>query len=252
MNTNFERVVGVVAEMKPFGAIVSLPGNRSGLLHETRAAGGTRVPRQRRMAALTVGASVEVDIIEVKREAGRTKISLSEQWRDDDVLTGLQEGSVVKGEVVHVLDRGTGLIVCIAEGVAAGYDGFVHVTELVGAQPRDRDQRLARVRLGEKLELEVLSVAHNERFELSIKLSEKALMLRRKFASSFAVGTTHTGTVKRRQDDGFVVSFGEFSGFLPDRELGKTSAGSIQVGKGVKTKVLAIEGRSLTLSRREL
>ena len=251
ISTKVERVVGRIVEVREFGAIVELPGSQSGLLHVSRLAGGSRRSHDRRLSQLNPGDSVAVDIVEIKREGKRTKISLSELWRDDDVLTGLQSGDKVSAVVVHKLDFG--LVVCIADGVAAGYDGFVHVSELAGATRVDQEKKLGFAALGDRLELEVLRVANSARGELSIKLSESAAVVGEKLSGSYAVGTTHTGKVVRRVQGGFVVSFGDFSGFLPEKELGGASASSIRVGGRVKSKILAIGGdRSITLTRKGL
>ena len=240
------RVAGVVKEIRQYGAIVEFDGG-DGLLHVSRLAGGSRRSRDRRLSRLVPGEAVVADVFDV--QSG--KVSLSELFRDDEVIVGLKEGSEVAATVVHKLD--CALIVALDAGVASGYDGFVHVSELEGGDRKARDQRLAFAQRGRSLMLSVLRVGRDDRGDLSIKLSEGLWALRRKLATSFAAGTVHTGTVTRRTEAGFVVSFGEFSGLLPGNELGGASAGSIRVGGGVKTKVLAIgEDLSVTLTRKGL
>lgn len=243
------RLAGRVREIREYGVLVEFDGG-DGLLHVSRVAGGSRPSRSRRVERLAPGQAVEVEAVDVKREGKRTKVTLSELWRDEAVIAELQPGSEVSGEVVHKLD--CGLFVAIDAGVAAGYDGFVHASELSGADRKVRDQRLASMKVGERLCVSVLRVGRDDRGDLSIKLSEHAAVVGRKLATTFAVGTTHTGRVTRRTEGGFSVSFGDFSGFLPERELNGTSAGSIRVGGGVKTKVLAIEGQRITLTRKGL
>jgi ribosomal protein S1 len=239
------RVVGSVVEIRPYGVIAEFEGG-SGLLHVSRLAGGSRRSRDRRLQRFAPGEKVEVDVLAVNDG----KVTLSELYRDEAVIAGLEVGSEVTAKVVHKLD--CALIVAIDAGVAAGYDGFVHVSELAGGSRKAHDERLAHAKIGQSLTLSVLHVGRDDRGDLSIKLSESLVALRRKLATSFAVGTTHTGTVRRRTEAGFVVSFGEFSGFLPEREAG-ASVGSIRVGGGVKTKVLEIGADlSITLTRKGL
>lgn len=243
------RVVASVVEVRSFGVIAGFGEGCSGLLHVSRMAGGSRRSRDRRLQRLVGGEKLELDVLAVTDG----KVSLSEQYRDEAVLAELKPSAEVKATVVHKLDNTPALIVSLDDGIAAGYDGFVHVSELSGADRRARDERYDRLRIGDKLSLSVLTVGRDDRNDLSIRLSERSLALRQKFAKSFAVGTTHTGTVQRRTEAGFVVSFGEFTGFLPDRELNGTSAGSIRVRGGVRTKVLAIgDDLSLTLTRKGL
>ncbi|MBX3152122.1 hypothetical protein KF728_18335 [Candidatus Obscuribacterales bacterium] len=250
INTNVvkgTRLTGSIREVRDYGVIAEFEGGGNGLLHVSRLFGGSRRSRDRRLQSLVAGAKVEVDVVDV--QGG--KVTLSELYRDDDVIAGLQPGTKVKATVARLLE--VGLVVTIADGLAAGYDAFLHGSELVGATRKVRDQRLATVKEGAALTLEVLSVGRDDRGDLSIKLSERLVSLRQKLAGSFAVGTKHTGTVLARRGDGWVVNFGDFTGFLPDRELGKTNAGSISEGKGLKTKVLEIdENLRVTLTRKDV
>lgn len=245
------RSFGSVSAILEFGVVVELGGKASGLLHVTNMRNGTRPARMRRLRLLVPGERVEVEVVDVKAKGKRTKVSLSERFQDGVVTGQLKPRELVTAEVVHRLDAG--LIVSIADGVAAGYDGFVHVSELAGASKEAHDRRLAGAKVGDRLELEVLRVGRDERGDLSIKLSESRAALRRKTETLYAAGTTHTGKVTRRTADGFVVSFGELTGFLPESELGGTNAGSIKVGVGVRSKVLSVSGDlRLTLTRKGL
>lgn len=241
------RLVGSIREVRDFGVIAQFEGGGDGLLHVSRLFGGSRRARDRRLQSLKVGAGVEVDVADVQGN----KVTLSELYRDEEVLGALQPGTKVKATVSRVLEFG--IVVTISDGVAADYDAFLHGSELVGGTRKARDQRLSTLREGNTLSLEVLSVGRDDRGDLSIKLSERLVSLRQKLAGAYAVGTKHTGTVLARLDAGWVVNFGEFTGFLPDSELGKTNAGSISEGKGLKTKVLAIdENLRLTLTRKDV
>ncbi len=240
------RVNGTVEEVRPFGAIVRFDGG-SGLLHVSRLAGGSRRSRDRRLSRLEPGEAVVVDVSDV--QGGKT--SLSELYRDDAVIKELKEGSEVTGTVVHKLDFA--LIVSIDAGVAAGYDGFVHASELAGADRKTRDERHAFANIGESVTLAVLHVGRDDKGDLSLKLSEGLVVVRRKLATSFAVGSVHTGSVVRVTQDGYVVSFGEFCGLLPQSELGGAKPGSVRIGGNVKTKVLAVDERlNITLTRKGL
>lgn len=146
----------------------------------------------------------------------------------------------------------SGLIVTVLDGVAEGVDGYVHVSELAGGEPRLRDRALAATRPGAKLDLQVLTVAR-EQDELRIRLSQRAATMTTKVASTFAPGTTHTGRVTRRTERGYIVSFGDFSGILPDSELGKTNPASIRSGSNTRTRVVGVgEDGILMLTRRGL
>lgn len=58
--------------------------------------------------------------------------------------------------------------------------------------------------------------------------------------TSFAKGTSHTGSVTGRRAAGFVVSFGKFSGILP---YNCTSGAKLKVGDRVKITVVEFDGQ---------
>src|SRR2546426_50230 len=144
------RVVGSVVEIREFGAIVE-SGERgeSGLLHESRVRGGSRGARGRRLQALAIGEQVEVDVLDVVAGGKQTKVTLSELWADERVIEQLEVGCAVSASVARSLD--CGLIVTIDDGVAAGFDGFLHVSELSDASREARDKRLAFAKIGDRL-----------------------------------------------------------------------------------------------------
>lgn len=245
------RRFGKVVEKKAFGAIVSFDGKEDGLLHETRMRGGSRLGRIARNQRLAVGEAVEVEVVDSRMEGKRRKLTLSERWHDDFVLEQLWKGCTVHAVVARVLD--SGLIVTISDGVAQGVDAYVHVSELAGSEPRVRDRALASTQVGARMELDVLSTGKDEQDDLRIRLSQRAACLRLKLGSTFAPDTIHTGRVVRRTERGFLVSFGDFSGLLPENELGKAGAGSIRTGSNTRTKVVGVDDDGvLMLTRRGL
>lgn len=246
--TQSARKCGKVVEKLGFGVVVKLDGGDEGLLHNTRMKGGSRSARNTRNQRVAVGDAVEVTVEEVL-QGGRTKLQLSEQWHDAMVLAELKPGQTVRASVARVLD--SGVIVTIVTGVATGVDAYMHVSELSGMDPRSRDRALASLRFGSELELEVLSVGTDEVGDTRIRVSQRAAALRAKLVTTFTTGTKHTGRVQRRTERGFVISFGDFSGILPESEMGKTGAGSIRTGSNTRVIVtgLADDG-TLMLTRR--
>ncbi len=251
-NTTLQaRHFGKVVEKMAFGAIVQFGDGQDGLLHATRMRGGSRIARNRRNERLALGDAIEVEVVEERQVGNRRKLTLSETFQDSVVLEQLKPGCSLHAEVARVLD--SGLIVTMLTGVGAGVDGYVHVSELAGSEPRQRDRALAGMQAGREMELEVLSVATDEQGDLRVRLSQRAGVMRQKLASTFAPGTTHTGRIQRRTEGGYVVSFGEFSGILADSELGKTNAASIRSGSNTRTKVVGVgDDGVLRLTRRGL
>jgi ribosomal protein S1 len=246
-----DRFAGVVSLVLDFGVEVKLEGvEGSGLLHVSRMRGGSMAGRNRRLKALRKGDAVEVEVTEIKREGKRVKISLSERWHDELVLSELRAGDQVDAIVVKTVE--SGVIATIASGIASGVDGYVHVSELAGATRQERDKALAVAKLGESLKLEVLGVS-NVDGDVRVKLSQRVAAVREKLGTTFAIGTAHTGKVLKRTEGGFVVVFGALEGFLPASELGGASASSIKVGGNVRAKVVGVDDRlCMQLSRKGL
>lgn len=248
-----DRFPAVVAELKPFGAIVHLgETGLTGLLHVSRMAGGSHGVRGKRLSSLTVGAAIaEVEVVGVEREGKRVKVAVSEKSLvDARVLAELQPGTALRGEIAG--KREFGVFVRLLEGVAEGVEGLVHVSELPGVNPDAREAWLAKAANGTAVTVEVLSVRQDEAGDLRVSLSLRAEE-RQRARTLYGVGTVHTGRVVKRAGEGFLVSFGAVTGFLPFAELGKAGAGSVRVGGNVRAKIETIDDRMrATLTRRGL
>jgi ribosomal protein S1 len=248
-----DRFAATVTETKTYGVIVRLgDSGLTALLHVSRIAGGSRGAQARRLAKdLTVGATTEVEVVAVDREGKRAKVSVSEKsLQDARVLAELTPGTAVRGEVVG--KREFGAFVRLHDGVAAGVEGLLHVSELAGHNPEARDKALAALAVGAQVNAEVLAVRQDESGDLRVSLSLRAEE-RRVIASRYGVGTVHTGRVAKRVGEGFLVSFGAVTGFLPFAELGKAGAGSVRVGGNVRAKIVEIDDRMRAqLTRRGL
>lgn len=248
-----DRVAATVVETKTFGVIVRLgdSADATALLHVSRMAGGSHGARARRLAALTVGATTEVEVVAIEREGKRTKVSVSERsLQDARVLAELAVGTAVSGEVVG--KRDFGVFVRLLDGVAQGVEGLVHVSELAGANPAAREQALKAAVNGTRVSAEVLGVSLNAAGDLRVSLSLRAEE-RRRVSAQYGEGTVHTGRVVKRVDEGFLVTFGAVTGFLPFAELGKAGQNSVRVGGNVRTRVETLDDRMrATLTRRGL
>lgn len=248
-----DRFAATVAETKPYGVIVRLgDSGLTALLHVSRAAGGSHGARARRLANdLSVGATTEVEVVTVEREGKRTKVSVSEKsLQDARVVAELLPGTPVQGQVVGKRDFGA--FVRLLDGVAAGVEGLVHVSELPGHKPEARDKALAALAVGAKVNAEVLGVSQDEGGDLRVSLSLRGEE-RRVMAQRYGIGTVHTGRVFKCAGDGFLVSFGAVTGYLPFAELGKAGAGSVRVGGNVRAKIVEIDDRMRAqLTRRGL
>jgi small subunit ribosomal protein S1 len=240
-------------QKKPYGVIVNCDGGVSGLLHVSQMAGNSFNARNQRLASLKRGDEVTVEVVEVT--AGeKPRIALSEKsiadreqaTKHEAIIGALTQGTEVTG-VVEVVKE-TFAIVILSDGPAAGLGAILHASQLPGASPKERDAQVARLTVGQTIAAEI----HDAKVEdnrLRISLSQRAAAVRKQL-ERFAVGTTHTGDIAKRLDNGFVVNFGAVSGVLSDEEACSTA---LKVGGRVRARVsfVSADGK-VTLSRRGL
>jgi DNA-directed RNA polymerase subunit E'/Rpb7 len=193
---------------------------------------------------------------------GRPTIPLSEQAFDArQQLAAIQVGQVLDAEVVRTVAFGAFL------KVTSYNEGLLHIKQMT--------DRLDGLQQGQVLKVKVTAKQFVPGKGTQFELSQKALTgrqdpprkarpsadelrqqeadakqaMEKAFNGTFSAGSVHTGTVVGRNDGGFVISFGPFSGILPDSQLGKAAAGSIKVKGRTKVRVVEIKDGTLMLSR---
>ena len=154
------RVVrGRVSRIEPYGAFVALGGGAEGLIHVTNLA-------YRHVAhpsdALSLGESVEVLVLYVRRQGKRIGLGLKQMqqspWGDFAARSG--PDAIVTGRVVRLEDYGA--FVEVGQGIV----GLLHRSQTGQAPGEPLRARLAR---GQALSVRVLDVdVENERLSLSL------------------------------------------------------------------------------------
>ncbi len=157
-------MTGVVTTLKEYGAFVDL-GGLEGMLHVTQL-GFERVDHPQDM--LSVGDTLEVQVIKIEQTDKRERISLSLKALKDDpfdvAAEQLKEGETLQGRVVRCEPFGAFV------ELAGGAQGLVHVSEL-GAGRRLNHARDA-VKVGQDVDVVVLGI---DREKKRISLSMKAV-----------------------------------------------------------------------------
>lgn len=137
-------------------------------LGRNRLPSGSYDDRQRAMQTL-VGEPVTVKVIEVDRD--RNRLILSElaatreirQAAKDEILSNLEEGSVIEGRVVNLAEFGAFVDI-------GGIEGLVHLSELSWKRVQSPDELVNR---GDVVQVQVLNVdQERQRVALSMKRLE--------------------------------------------------------------------------------
>ncbi len=293
-----DKLTAKVSEKLSFGVVVSLPGYKcTALLHVSEMAGAGFAARTRRLAALKGGDELEVEVIRLsepkpqgtpagadaeekptkqlnkggkRRGKGKGKnsgarIRVSEKRvQYPRLLSDLAPSTPVKVTVCQLLPFG--VIVTIKDGLAAGCDALIHVSQFPGrkgtlprngqpGKPSERDAALSRTKLGAELDAEVLSVRTNEqrKGDLDIRLTLRGPE-ERAFLGKFSPGSQLTGRVTGFEADTYEIAFGRVRGFLHAAKLGHAAPESVRVGSNVRVRVESFDEKRMVcqLTRRGL
>ncbi len=229
-------VEGVVKNITDYGAFVDL-GGIDGLLHVTDIA-WKRVNHP--TDVLTVGQSVNVQIIKINPETQRISLGMKQLESDpwEGVAAKYTVDSLVKGVVTNITDYGA--FVELEDGI----EGLVHVSEMSWTKKNVHPGKI--VSTSEEVEVKVLEVdPAKRRISLGLKQTTDNPWLT--FADKFPVNTEVEGEIKN------ITEFGLFIGLdndvdgmvhLSDLDWNRTGEEAIQdyqKGQMVEAVVLDVD-----------
>src|SRR5262249_53143974 len=137
-----------------------------------------------------------------------------------------------------------------------GLRGLVHVSELAGDSREDHDDRLAALKVGDTMTVQVIAIGPDAKRQgdLRIALSEQG-PARRAFLEELKTegDRAFKAPAVGRDERGFKLQLKHgVVGFLSFDELGNQPADTIKRGHTVRVKVLSVDGDQVTLTRRGL
>jgi small subunit ribosomal protein S1 len=227
---------GVVKNITDYGAFVDL-GGVDGLLHVTDIS-WKRVNHP--SEALTIGQSIEVQVIRFNEESGRISLGMK-QLADDpwkDVKNRYTSGQRFTGRVTNIADYGA--FVELENGI----EGLVHVSEMSWTKKNIHPSKI--VTAAQMVEVMVLDVDPDKR-RISLGLKQCQDNPWQKFAEDHKVGEELEGEVRNVTEFGLFVGLpGDIDGMvhLSDVTWESDSAETLKAfkkGDMVKTKVLDID-----------
>jgi small subunit ribosomal protein S1 len=227
-----DKVKGKVVVLADYGAFVEVLPGVEGLIHVSEMSWSAHL----RSAGdfMKVGDEVEAEILTLDREERKMSLGIKQMTVDPwaDIVSKYPQGSQHVGTVRNFTNFG--IFLELEEGI----DGLIHISDLSWTKKVKHPSEFTSI--GAKLEVVVLDIdAENRRLSLGHKqISDNPW---NDYATVFAIGSTHTGTMVTAGEKGGDVTFANFEGveaYCPARHAVKESGDKLVKGDTVDFKVI--------------
>ena len=242
---------GNIKNMTNFGVFIDL-GGVDGLLHITDISWG-RIAHPSEV--LTLDQKLNIVVLDFDEAKKRISLGLKQltphPW--DSLPADLQPGSKVSGRIVNVADYGAFM------EVVPGVEGLIHVSEMSWSQHLRNPQDF--IKQGDTVEAQILTLDREDRkMSLGIKQLTEDPWTRGDFATTYAVGSKHSGTVRNLTNFGLFVELEEgVDGLVHVSDLSWTKkikhpSEMVKVGDKLDVVVLELDlgARRLALGHKQL
>ena len=227
---------GVVKNITDYGAFVDL-GGVDGLLHVTDIA-WRRINHP--SEALSVGQSVEVQVIRFNQETQRISLGMKQLQSDpwESAAEKYQIGTKLNGRVTNITDYGA--FVELDDGV----EGLVHVSEMSWTKKNVHPGKI--VSTSQQIEVMVLDVDMTKR-RISLGLKQTTPNPWESFKQTFKIGSEIEGEVRNITEFGLFVGLNEeIDGLVHLSDIswdvpGEKALEGFSKGDMVKAKILDID-----------
>ena len=227
---------GVVKNITDYGAFVDL-GGVDGLLHVTDIA-WRRINHP--SEALSVGQSVEVQVIRFNQETQRISLGMKQLQSDpwESAAEKYQIGTKLNGRVTNITDYGA--FVELDDGV----EGLVHVSEMSWTKKNVHPGKI--VSTSQQIEVMVLDVDMTKR-RISLGLKQTTPNPWESFKQTFKIGSEIEGEVRNITEFGLFVGLNEeIDGLVHLSDIswdvpGEKALEGFSKGDKVKAKILDID-----------
>ncbi|MBA6155071.1 30S ribosomal protein S1 [Tenacibaculum sp. S7007] len=221
-----DKVNGKVVVLADYGAFVEVEEGVEGLIHVSEMSWSTHL----RSAGdfVKVGDTVEAQILTLDREERKMSLGMKQLHPDPwtDITTKYPVGSTHTGTVRNYTNFG--VFVELEEGI----DGLVYISDLSWTKKIKHPSDF--VTVGDKLEVQVLELdVENRKLNLGHKQTQDNPWDAHE--ATYAIGSTHEGTIKEKNDKGATVTFADgIEAFAPTRFLEKEDGSKLAKGDTVQ------------------
>lgn len=229
-------VTGVVKNITDYGAFIDL-GGVDGLLHVTDIS-WKRVNHP--SEALTVGQSIQVQIIRYNEETQRISLGMKQLESDpwSEVAARFTPGQKLSGKITNITDYGAFV------EIEPGVEGLVHVSEMSWTKKNQHPNKI--VTPGQDVNVQVLDIDMDKRrISLGIKQTQENPW--GNISSQFQVGSEFEGTISNITEFGLFVDMGnDIDGMVHLSDISWEDASedalkAYKKGDTVKVRILDID-----------
>jgi small subunit ribosomal protein S1 len=226
-------VKGKIVNIMPYGVFVEIDKGIEGLLHSSEITWQKKMVNPQEM--FTLGQAVEVQVINVDRDAKRISLSMK-QLEDNPWLKAEEKfplDSKVKGTVRGFADYGAFV------ELEHGLEGMIHVSDMSWTRKVNHPQEV--LQKGQVVEVVVLAVDAKAR---KITLGLKQLLPNpwADIAQKYPVETVVEATVITNSNFGvFVKLDDEVEALVYSSEIDKEEAAKLKTGDSLRVKVIKVD-----------
>jgi small subunit ribosomal protein S1 len=226
-----DTIKGKVVVLADYGAFIEVAPGVEGLVHVSEMSWGSHLRSAQDF--FKVGDEVQASVLSIDREERKMSLGIKQLTPDPwaSITAKYPVGSVHTGKVRNFTNFG--VFVELEEGI----DGLIHISDLSWLKKVKHPSEFTSV--GAELEVKVLDIDVDNR-RLSLGHKQVADNPWDNLEDVFAVGSSHTGTVKSTADKGFNIWFPnqEIEAYCPPRHASKEDNSSIAVGEELEFRVI--------------
>src|SRR6186713_343374 len=224
-------VKGKVVNIEDYGAFLEIMPGVEGLVHVSEITWANTPINAKEFFKL--GDEHEAKIVTLDKGSRKMSLSIKQLSADpwNDIETRFAEGSRHKGLVKNITNYG------VFVELAPGIGGMIHISDLSWLKRFNNPNEYTKV--GNHIDVVIMGIdKDNRKLQLGHKQLEEDPW--NALEETFAIGTTHDGTVIRKDDKGAIVQlpYG-LEGFAPNRHLTREDGKSI--GADETTQFMVIE-----------
>ena len=224
---------GKVVNIEDYGAFLEIMPGVEGLVHVSEITWANTPVNAREFFKL--GDEHEAKVVTLDKASRKMSLSIKQLSPDpwSDIETRFPVGSRHTGLVKNITNYG------VFVELVPGIGGMIHISDLSWLKRFNHPGDYTKV--GQNIDVAILGIdKENRKLQLGHKQLEEDPW--NTLQDTFAIGTTHEGTVSRRDDKGAIVQlpYG-LEGFAPNRHLGKEDGKSIAADETAQFMVIEFD-----------
>lgn len=226
-------VKGKVVNIEDYGAFLEIMPGVEGLVHVSEITWANTPINAKEFFKL--GDEYEAKIVTLDKEARKMSLSIKQMSEDpwSTIENKFPEESRHEGLVKNITPYG------VFVELAPGIGGMIHISDLSWLKRFNHPSEYTKV--GDKIDVIILGIdKENRKLQLGHKQLEEDPW--NALQDTFAVGTTHQGTITRKDDKGASVQL-EYGleGFAPNRHLAKEDGKTLGVDETAEFMVIEFD-----------